>query len=87
MLDIPDEVWNKVIADGNAAWLDELPSVVESLAQECEPTAQPRPPLDHRRLLRQDRADYNAEPTTNDLDARSFAAPGAVAFVLVSDAP
>ena len=34
MLDIPDEVWNKVIADGNAAWLDELPSVVESLAQE-----------------------------------------------------
>src|SRR3954454_8938836 len=34
MLDIPHEVWNKVIADGNAAWLDELPSVVESLAQE-----------------------------------------------------
>src|SRR3954451_16745485 len=34
MLDIPDEVWNKVIADGNAAWLDELPSVVESLAQQ-----------------------------------------------------
>lgn len=34
MLDIPDEVWNKVIADGNAAWLDGLPSVVESLAQE-----------------------------------------------------
>jgi streptomycin 6-kinase len=34
MLDIPDEVRNKVIADGNAAWLDELPSVVESLAQE-----------------------------------------------------
>ena len=30
MLDIPDEVRNKVIADGNAAWLDELPSVVES---------------------------------------------------------
>ncbi|HET9650369.1 MAG TPA: aminoglycoside phosphotransferase family protein, partial [Microlunatus sp.] len=34
MLDLPDEVRNKVIADGNAAWLDELPSVVESLAQE-----------------------------------------------------
>jgi streptomycin 6-kinase len=34
MLDIPDEVRNKVIADGNAAWLDELPSVVASLAQE-----------------------------------------------------
>ena len=34
MIDIPDEVRNKVIADGNAAWLDELPSVVESLAQE-----------------------------------------------------
>ena len=34
MLDIPDEVRNKVIADGNAAWLDELPSVVESLAKE-----------------------------------------------------
>ncbi|MGY4771132.1 aminoglycoside phosphotransferase family protein [Kribbella sp. CWNU-51] len=34
MLDIPDEVRNKVVADGNAAWLDELPSIVESLAQE-----------------------------------------------------
>ena len=34
MLDIPAEVRNKVIADGNAGWLDELPSVVESLAQE-----------------------------------------------------
>ncbi len=34
MLDIPDEVRNKVVADGNASWLDELPSVVESLAQE-----------------------------------------------------
>ncbi len=34
MLDIPDEVRNKVIADGNASWLDELPSVVESLAQD-----------------------------------------------------
>jgi streptomycin 6-kinase len=34
MLDVPEEVRNKVIADGNAAWLDELPSVVESLAQE-----------------------------------------------------
>lgn len=34
MLDIPDEVRNKVIAEGHAAWLDELPSVVESVAQE-----------------------------------------------------
>ncbi|TDW21375.1 streptomycin 6-kinase [Kribbella kalugense] len=34
MLDIPDEVRNKVVADGNAGWLDELPSIVESLAQE-----------------------------------------------------
>jgi hypothetical protein len=34
MLDIPDEVSNKVITDGNAAWLDALPSVVASLAQE-----------------------------------------------------
>jgi streptomycin 6-kinase len=34
MLDIPAEVRNKVIADGNAGWLDELPSVVGSLAQE-----------------------------------------------------
>ncbi len=34
MLDIPDEVRNKVVAEGNAAWLDELPSVVESLKQE-----------------------------------------------------
>jgi streptomycin 6-kinase len=34
-LDIPDEVRNKVGADGDAAWLDELPSVVESLAGDC----------------------------------------------------
>jgi len=34
MLDIPVEVRNKVIADGNAAWLDELPSMVGFLAQE-----------------------------------------------------
>jgi streptomycin 6-kinase len=33
-LDVPHEVRNKVIADRNAAWLDELPSVVESLAQD-----------------------------------------------------
>jgi streptomycin 6-kinase len=33
-LDVPDEVRNKVIADGNAAWLDELPSIVESLARD-----------------------------------------------------
>jgi streptomycin 6-kinase len=34
MLDVPDEVRNKVIADGNTAWLDELPSVVESLSRD-----------------------------------------------------
>ena len=33
-LEVPDAVRNKVVADGNAAWLDELPSVVESLAQD-----------------------------------------------------
>ena len=33
-LDVPDEVVNKVVADGNAAWIDELPSVVESLAED-----------------------------------------------------
>jgi streptomycin 6-kinase len=32
--DVPDEVRNKVVADGNAAWLDELPSVVESVARD-----------------------------------------------------
>ena len=34
IVDLPDEVRNKVIADGNAAWLDELPSIVEYLAQD-----------------------------------------------------
>lgn len=34
MVDIPEEVRNKVIADGNVGWLDELPSVVESLVRE-----------------------------------------------------
>ena len=34
MLDIPTEVRNKVIADGNAGWLDELPLIVESLTQD-----------------------------------------------------
>jgi streptomycin 6-kinase len=33
-LDIPDQVRKTVIADGNGAWLDELPGVVDSLAQE-----------------------------------------------------
>src|SRR6478609_7926732 len=33
-LDVPDEVRNKVVADGNAAWLDDVPSVVESLAED-----------------------------------------------------
>lgn len=34
MLDIPVEVRNKVVAEGNGAWLDELESLVESLAQD-----------------------------------------------------
>ena len=33
-LDIPDEVRNKAVAGGNASWLDELPSLVESLARD-----------------------------------------------------
>ena len=33
-LDIPDEVRNKVVAEGNEAWLDELPSLVDTLAQD-----------------------------------------------------
>ena len=33
-LDIPDQVRKKVIADGNESWLDELPGVVGSLAQD-----------------------------------------------------
>ena len=33
-LDIPDQVRKTVIADGNESWLDELPGVVDSLAQE-----------------------------------------------------
>jgi streptomycin 6-kinase len=34
MFDIPAEVRNKVIADGNAAWLDDVLSVVDSLMQQ-----------------------------------------------------
>jgi streptomycin 6-kinase len=33
-LDIPDQVRRTVIADGNQTWLDELPGVVDSLAQD-----------------------------------------------------
>ena len=33
-LDVSDEVRRRVVADGNARWLDELPSVVQSLAQD-----------------------------------------------------
>jgi streptomycin 6-kinase len=33
-LDVPDQVRKTVIADGNGSWLDELPGVVDSLAQE-----------------------------------------------------
>src|SRR3954452_14624289 len=34
MLDVPDAVRNKVVADGNEAWLDELPALVDRLAQD-----------------------------------------------------
>lgn len=40
-IDVPDEVRNKVVADGNAAWLDELPSIVELLAQHWSLTVGP----------------------------------------------
>jgi streptomycin 6-kinase len=33
-LDVPDEVRSRALADGDGAWLDGLPSVLESLAQE-----------------------------------------------------
>ncbi|WUJ68790.1 aminoglycoside phosphotransferase family protein [Kribbella soli] len=33
-LDIPDQVRKTVMADGNESWLDELPGVVDSLAQD-----------------------------------------------------
>lgn len=33
-LDIPDEVRNKVVAEGSSVWLDDLPAVVASLAQD-----------------------------------------------------
>jgi streptomycin 6-kinase len=33
-LDVPDDVRNKAVAEGKAAWLDQLPSIVESLARD-----------------------------------------------------
>ena len=33
-LDVPDEVRSQALADGDAAWLDGLPSVLDSLAQD-----------------------------------------------------
>jgi Aminoglycoside/hydroxyurea antibiotic resistance kinase len=33
-LDVPDEVRSTALADGQAAWLDDLPSVLDSLAQD-----------------------------------------------------
>jgi streptomycin 6-kinase len=33
-LDVPDEVRSRTLADGHAAWLDGLPSVLDSLAQD-----------------------------------------------------
>jgi streptomycin 6-kinase len=33
-LDVPDEVRSQALADGHAAWLDGLPSVLDSLAQD-----------------------------------------------------
>lgn len=40
-LDIPDQVRQTVLADGNESWLDELPGVVGSLAQEWSLTIGP----------------------------------------------
>jgi streptomycin 6-kinase len=37
-LDVPDEVRSRVVADGNAAWLDEVPSIVDSLARDWSMT-------------------------------------------------
>ncbi|MFD7022437.1 aminoglycoside phosphotransferase family protein [Promicromonospora sukumoe] len=34
ILDVPEQVRKTVIADGNESWLDELPGMVDSLAQE-----------------------------------------------------
>lgn len=34
MLDVPEEVRSKVLAEGNGAWLRELPSVADSLARD-----------------------------------------------------
>jgi streptomycin 6-kinase len=33
-LDVPDEVRGRALADGHAAWLDDLPSVLDSLAED-----------------------------------------------------
>jgi streptomycin 6-kinase len=40
-LDIPDQVRNTVIGNGNESWLDELPGVVDSLAREWSLTIGP----------------------------------------------
>jgi streptomycin 6-kinase len=50
-LNVPDEVRNKVVADGNAAWLNELPSVVESLARDWSLTIGATLPGGHAALV------------------------------------
>lgn len=40
-LDVPEEVRNKLVADGSEAWLDELPSLVETLARDWSLTIGP----------------------------------------------
>ncbi len=40
-LDVPDEVRSTVLADGDAAWLDDLPSILDSLAQDWSLTIGP----------------------------------------------
>jgi streptomycin 6-kinase len=51
MLDVPPEVRKKIVADGNAAWLDELPSVVESLVHDWSLTIGATLPGGHAALV------------------------------------
>jgi streptomycin 6-kinase len=34
MLDVPDEVRRRVLADGNGGWLDEVPRLADSIARD-----------------------------------------------------
>jgi streptomycin 6-kinase len=50
-LEIPDQVRQKVIADGNDSWLDELPGVVDALAREWSLTIGSSLPGGHEALV------------------------------------